>query len=395
MNPTDGWPALVALALALLTSHLVAGRGHLHEEASRFRSIDGLRGYLAFGVFLHHAAIWQGYRTTGQWAPLNSAFYMNAGKGSVALFFMITAFLFYSRLLDARHKPMDWTRLFAGRLFRLTPAYLVMLALLLAVVTVETGGRLQVAFPALLRQLADWLLFTFPGKSDINGLLETQVIVSGVTWSLPFEWMFYAALPVLVLLTGRRPSLGALAVTASFCLMFLCWKPSLNNFLPFGVGMVAAYSSRWQWLRNWAHGPVASALVLLCLLGGYGLAMKTYSPLPQLLQAGAFVLIAAGNDLFGVLSCRVSRTFGEPTYSLYLLHGLVLYIGFKWLIGPAAVQMTSTQHWLAVWAMTPVIVLFSHLCHRYVEMPGMALTGLTLRRLRVGRAAAPAAMSGA
>lgn len=395
MNPTDGWPALVALALALLTSHLVAGRGRLHEETSRYQSIDGLRGYLAFGVFLHHAALWQGYRATGQWAPLNSAFYVNAGKGGVALFFMITAFLFFGRLLDARHKPMDWTRLFAGRFFRLVPAYLVMVALLFTVVAVETGGRRQVELPALLRQLADWLLFTFPGKSDINGLAETELLVSGVTWSLPYEWMFYAALPMLAVLTGRRPSLGALAVTAGFCLMFLCWKPALNNFMPFVVGMVAAYAARWVPLRHWVQGPAASALSLLCLIGGFGLSMKAYSPLPQLLQALAFVLIAAGNDLFGALSSRVSRTFGEPTYSIYLLHGLVLFIGFRWVIGPSAAQMTSTQHWLALWAMVPVIVLVSHLCHRYVEAPGMALTDIALRRLRARRAAPPTVMSGA
>jgi len=393
MNPTDGWPALVALALALATSQLLAGRGKLHDEPSRYQSIDGLRGYLAFAVFLHHAALWQGYRAAGTWEPLNSAFYMNAGKGAVAMFFMITAFLFYGRLLDARHKRMDWARLFAGRFFRLTPAYLVMLALLFMVVAVQTGGRLQVTVPALMRQLLDWLLFTFPGKSDINGLPVTEIIVSGVTWSLPYEWMFYAALPVLVLLTGRRPTAGALAVTAGFCVMLLCWKPAKNNFLPFAVGMLAAYAARVPTLQSWARSHLASALTLLSLIGGFGLLMKTYAPVPQLLQAAAFLLIAMGNDLFGVLSHRVSRTFGEPTYSIYLLHGLVLFIGFKWVIGPAAVQMSSTQHWLTLWVMTPVIVGLSHLCHRYVELPGMALTDPFVRWWRARRAVPPAAMS--
>jgi peptidoglycan/LPS O-acetylase OafA/YrhL len=389
MNPTDLWPALVAAGLALMTSQRVAGRWPLHTDGARHRSIDGLRGYLALGVFLHHATVWQGYRSTGVWASSDSAFYTNAGKGSVALFFMITAFLFYGRLLEARERPIDWTRLFLGRWFRLTPAYLVMLALLLVMVGVQTGGQWRVSGADLLRQIGDWLLFTFPGPSDINGLRGTQMMVAGVTWSLPYEWMLYAALPLLALLAGRRPSPGALGVTAVSCIAFVCWRPSLGSLVPFAVGMLAAYAARWPRLQRGSGSRYGSVAVLLSLIGGFALDMRALSPLPQVFQALAFVLIAAGNDLFGVLSAKVSRTFGEPTYSLYLLHGVVLFIGFRWVIGPAAAGLSSSQHWVAIWLMTPVAVALSHLCHRFVEMPGMALTDRCLRRWR-GTAASPA-----
>ncbi|MBB3195076.1 acyltransferase family protein [Roseateles terrae] len=386
MNPTDLWPALVALLLALGTTWVLSRRSPLPEARARYRSIDGLRGYLAFGVFLHHATLWQSYRVSGAWAYPPSAFYVNAGKGSVALFFMITAFLFFGRLLDARTRRIDWARLFLGRLMRLTPAYLLMLFLMLTLVAVLTRGRLQVETGTLLGSLKDWLLFTIPGRPDVNGLARTEILVAGVTWSLPYEWMFYAALPVLMLMLGGRPGVRPLMVPVVAGVLLLVWRPSLGNLMPFAVGIAAAFAARWRPLQHFAHTPLASALTLTSLVGGFALPMSAVSPLPQMLQAFAFVLIACGNDLFGGLSSRLSRHFGEPTYSVYLLHGLVLFVSFHWCVawmtGVNAAQLSATQHWLVVWMMTPVLMTLSHCSHRYVEMPGLALTEPWLQRIR-------------
>lgn len=404
MNPTDVWPGVVAVLLALLTTRLLPHGGPLktgetgpsgpsgqsgqsgQTGASRYRSIDGLRGYLALGVFLHHAVLWQGYRVSGAWTQPPSALYANAGKGSVALFFMITAFLFFGRLLDARTRPIDWTRLFFGRLTRLAPAYLVMLALLLIVVAVMTHGRLQVDASTLLGSLKDWLLFTIPGRPDLNGLARTEIAVAGVTWSLPYEWMFYAALPLLMLLTGQRPGLAPLLVPAAACSALLVWRPSIGNLMPFAVGIAAAYGSRWAPMQRFARTPAASAVTLVSLIGGFCLPTSALSPLPQGLQAMAFVLIAAGNDVFGALASRLSIRLGEPAYSVYLLHGLVLFVAFQFIVpgglGVPAASLSAGQHWGVVWAATPVVMVLSHLCHRYVELPGMALTEPCLRRWR-------------
>lgn len=390
MNPTDVWPGLVAVLLALLTTRLLPQGGAPPTPASRYRSIDGLRGYLALGVFLHHSVIWQAYRVSGAWTPPPSALHANAGKGSVALFFMITAFLFFGRLLDARARPVDWTRLFIGRVTRLVPAYLVMLALLLLVVAVMTHGQLQVDAATALGSVKDWLLFTIPGRPDLNGLARTEIAVAGVTWSLPYEWMFYATLPLLMLLTGRRPGLAPLLVTAVASSALLVWRPSVGNLLPFAVGIAAACATRWPPLQRLARTPAASAVTLVSLIGGFSLPTSVLSPLPQGLQALAFVLMAAGNDVFGALSSRLSLRLGESAYSVYLLHGLVLFGAFQWGVpgigGVPSAALTPGQHWWVVWAATPVVLVLSHLCHRYVEVPGMALTEPCLQRWRSFRA---------
>ena len=65
----------------------------------RISALDGLRGFLVIGVFLHHAAHWYMNIITGTWHGAPSQFYSNLGPACVALFFMITAFLFYGKIL--------------------------------------------------------------------------------------------------------------------------------------------------------------------------------------------------------------------------------------------------------------------------------------------------------
>ncbi|MEL4035226.1 hypothetical protein AAEZ52_23965, partial [Pseudomonas aeruginosa] len=61
MSPTSALPALACLAVALATCEFIRRLGSARLPASRFVTIDGLRGYLAFFVFLHHSSIWYYY----------------------------------------------------------------------------------------------------------------------------------------------------------------------------------------------------------------------------------------------------------------------------------------------------------------------------------------------
>lgn len=105
-----------------------------NQTEIRFETINGLRGYLAFFVFLHHPTIWFDYTRSHRWDPPRSYFYAHLGQCSVALFFMIISFLFHEKLLNDKFHPFAWRAFFIGRIFRLTPLYaFVMLAMFLMV----------------------------------------------------------------------------------------------------------------------------------------------------------------------------------------------------------------------------------------------------------------------
>src|SRR5260221_13586412 len=145
-------PLLLASVAALAATRWIPPP----STASRYPSIDGLRGYMAFFVFLHHSSFWYFYVRSGRWEAPGSNLHNHLGRTSVVAFFMITGFLFFSQLLAAREEPIDWTRLFISRFLRLTPLYLFVLALMLLVVGILTHFTLHDPLPTLLKDIAYW-----------------------------------------------------------------------------------------------------------------------------------------------------------------------------------------------------------------------------------------------
>ena len=75
MEPTDIVPAIIVLLAANIVCIFLGSSIKIHSNNDRFISIDGLRGYLALGVFIHHAAVWYFYLKKGVWEPPPSNFY--------------------------------------------------------------------------------------------------------------------------------------------------------------------------------------------------------------------------------------------------------------------------------------------------------------------------------
>ena len=68
-------------------------------KSYKYSSIEGLRGFLAFFVFIHHYGIWYHYIHTGEWRSFeNISLFQHFGGTSVRFFFLITGFLFFDNV---------------------------------------------------------------------------------------------------------------------------------------------------------------------------------------------------------------------------------------------------------------------------------------------------------
>jgi peptidoglycan/LPS O-acetylase OafA/YrhL len=102
---------------------------------------------------------------------------------------------------------------------------------------------------------------------------------------------------------------------------------------------------------------------------------SAYGVVPLLLLTVFFVLVAAGNSLFGSLLSPASRTLGELAYGIYLLHGLTLFVLFNFVLGMSASrELTAVQHWALICAATPLLILACMLAFRWIERPFMQQT---------------------
>jgi peptidoglycan/LPS O-acetylase OafA/YrhL len=372
--------ALAMVLVALLTATLLARRAALPDASGRFLAIDGLRGYLAFAVFVHHTNLWEPAVATGRWGHSTSWVFTHFGEDGVAVFFMVTGFLFTTRLLDSRSRPLDWGRLLLSRVTRLFPMYAVAVLLMFAVVGHATGWRLQVPLPTLLDDAWRWLGFVIFGARNLNGFHETALVMSWVVWTLRYEWLFYLMLPLLGLLLGTRVPRLYLAFGLACLAGFLAWHPPWHKvvvILPLFLGGIAAAflvrvdairrvgGHRWTGWLGW--GLVAWVLTLHeSVYGGF---------FRQALLALLFLLVACGNDLLGVLRLKGSRLLGEISYSLYLLHGIVLYVVFTFVVGrDTAATWPVVGFWSFAILLTPFMVLLSYATFRWVEAPWMART---------------------
>lgn len=343
------------------------------DERGRQYALDGLRGYLAFGVFVHHLVIYYPYLENGLFVLPDSNFYSQLGRVSVALFFMVTGYLFWGRVLDtAGH--IDWGRFVLNRLFRIYPLYLAALACVLLIVFGHAGWRMQVSAMALMEQLAAWLVFARPA---INGFALTGNLIANVSWTLSYELFFYLTLPCFVLLTVKRrgwlrPIAAALLIYALYKVMGASAVLKHSVLLTFLGGVAAAHWTRYEPLRRWSDGRFAAAiavLLLMCVMFGWG---TPFAPIPFLLLTGFFCIVASGNNVFGALSVPAVRWMGEISYSTYLLHGLLLWAGLVWLPGQLGIDPRNPFYWFVFCAVASIVVIvLSSAAYLYIERPGI------------------------
>ena len=375
LDPLGPVLAVAAFAFALASAGLLVRLFGEAPAAGRYSSIDGLRGLLAFSVFLFHSACWYFFLRTGKWGGLPSHLYTHFGGSAVALFFMITAFLFGTKVLDSRERPIDWQRLYVGRVMRLTPLYLFAMLLLFALVAIESHAALREPLRDLLRNVAIWLGFAIFGEPDLNGVADTTQLLAGVTWSLPYEWFFYLLLPLLALLAGGRPPLRWVTAGIAVAIVIALGLSNRIAYLSFLGGIVAAFAARSPMLRARLSGNTGGIAACICMATAVLLFPSAYSRPTLPLLTIAFVIVACGNTLFGLLISGAARKLGQMAYSLYLLHGAFLFTIVHYLIGvDTARAFTPAQHGLTILLCTPVLVLLCALSYRLIEAPGVNAT---------------------
>lgn len=371
MVSIDLYSPLVPVGIALLALLCAWPLGKwvpLPDPGGRATSIDGLRGLLALGVFVHHSSIWYVYARTGAWKAPPSPLYAQLGEAAVALFFMISAFLFYRQIAQGRQ--IDWLRLYVGRVLRMLPLYAICVALLVLLVLAEGSFQMVDSPLRFAVGLVQWLSFTVLGAPDLNGVVGTRYIMAGVVWSLPYEWAWYALLPFMAWCLRRSVPRGLMLLSV-LGLAFAVLRLSLVLLLPFAGGIAAYYATTHQGVAGFLRSRGAAVLALACGLLSVLCFETARHPAAVALWSIFFAVVACGNTLFGVLALRVSAVLGELSYGIYLLHGFVLFIAYKSL-GPALFAgLSPASHWALTAALLLPLLALCVLSYRTVELPAM------------------------
>ncbi len=343
-------------------------------------SLVGLRGFLATGVYLHHFALTFFLHSIGVWAAPNSRFYSLLGSVGVSLFFMMTGFLFWRKLLSKEGR-VDWAYLYISSVFRIVPLYWFAVGLVVLIVLWAGGPQLQVPLRNFLRQVGYWV--SFANYPDINKYKSTYSIVAGVLWTLKYEWLFYFSLPVLAVFIIFNQKIPGLLWVIAAAILWLGYQPVYINSLLvdskylvyFLVGAVAASLETNKTAVSHAVRPLFSVVALISIFLSFALFNDEYLFRQAFFLALFFIPIALGNSLFGVLTLAPFKILGDVSYSVYVLHGIVLYVLFT-LLFPSAITLQTGNGVLFHILMTitgVAVVSLSWVTYTLVERPFMGL----------------------
>lgn len=314
-------------------------------------SIQYLRAVAALMVFAFHAAFRVG-RT--------ESFFI--GAAGVDVFFVISGFVMWT--ITARREPSPGVFIW-HRLSRIVPLYW-----LVTMVYVAIGLVAPALFPyprVVASEVVQSLLF-IPFYSQ-TGLVE-PIVAPG--WTLNIEMFFYAVFAVGLALPARWRLVYLTAV--------LCAMAAMGAMLPSDApAPLKAYGNQLLleflagvylgrlWSSGWAPGFAVGLLLIAAGVGGFAAVQLTgFSPAPLrfLLWGGPSVCLVLGAlavERSGRLpEIPLLHTLGDASYSIYLLHTLMLAVVYKFV---------GDRYWLLFLTTLPLLCIGSVICYRVFERP--------------------------
>jgi peptidoglycan/LPS O-acetylase OafA/YrhL len=368
--------ALIVVVLGLLRLPAFRFVDTAPPVRARFVALDGLRGFAAIGVFAFHVVVTYRFIATGEWLPPMSGFYALLGPLSVSLFFMITGFLFWTKLLSAGQGSI-WRSLYIGRLFRIAPMYLFVVVAMLAIVLAKTGFALHEPLGDVVASVLQWLALGIVNlQPDVNGYRATHVL-AGVTWTISYEWAFYASLLATAVVARSRAHLPIVVGVLALC---LAGKALLHSGLLGFASLFLSGMTVASLLHTKSTAPLSnrtgSVLALGCLLLIFAAArfhesLSGYGTPATILLAVFFYLVCSGATLFGALTTRSAQRLGSISYSVYLLQGIVLTLVFAIPALEEFAMLAPANYWLVGMLCTCVLVAAASLTYFFVELPAI------------------------
>jgi peptidoglycan/LPS O-acetylase OafA/YrhL len=390
-------------------------------------ALTGLRFLAAFSVLLAHAL---SVTLADQEQPRGAVLWLMTGSGfGMTLFFVLSGFVIHynyaSLVTDGRLRGIA-TFLWA-RFARLYPLFLLMMLVYVLVsqrhVAYWTGHPEQInsifqALPYFLLSIQSWIYKVIDGGSLIDAIRGG----SPPTWSISTEWFFYFAYPFIawIILRARSPKLIVL-IACAWCVLWSGLSTSLYDQMPlinaWAVGhfgpiadMQNADDSFVRWLLylspylrigEFVLGVIAAQLYvtmqshpvtrvenllgsLVLLLAVAGILVIDYLAYSQNVSMNIFrkmswnfamalpvaLLVFCAARYRGpasrLLTSRPAIALGEASYSIYLVHSIVLISAVK-LTGSAVHSLAYNVAKIAI-LMTFVIVI-SRFMYTYYEAP--------------------------
>jgi peptidoglycan/LPS O-acetylase OafA/YrhL len=355
-----------------------------------FRSIDGLRAWLAWIVVLSHVAL---YTAADVRIPLLEHSIDAMATKSVQIFIIISGFVITHLLLERREPFVPYI---TRRFLRIYPIYFICLCIgiyatyLHFAVFADKPWGAYVPQPELLAAQLKSLqdhgmmphllahLLLLHGMIPNHILPVSEYMFLGPAWSLSLEWQFYLVAPLILYCTRSQTSAIMLClVTVAAYVAYLhgifgqffdpSFLPGAGLYFATGIGTRLIYSR----LPRLPAYPVATVTIV----AGFGVLAHDLFSFIFWFAFVAWLRVEQPHDRISVTIDRVfnvafnsrpARFLGTRSYSTYLIHEPIIHIIVYICVRQFSLQMWPTVIWTLLLTI-PATLVAATLLYRYAE----------------------------
>lgn len=311
--------SFLLLTLIIFTAYALknSNNSNLYDSILRNSPIDGIRGILALSVMAHHFYITYIWKTNGLWEKPDFKYLDNLGAVSVSLFFFITGYLFLNKL---KNSNINWSKIFISRFLRIFPLFFFVSAIVIIITSFSINSYSN-NFD-FFKFSFKWLIFLGDGYQNF----DSKKIIAGVHWSLLYEWGFYFSLPFIYILIQRKIPDYLILILCSIPVLYILSTTAKRIYIIFLLAYfsIIIKDKATDFIKKYNFFSNISVFILIFYILFF---TEGYSFLQQFLLCIFFIFVSNGTSMW-VLNNKGLKIIGDLSYSIYLIHGLVLYFLF-------------------------------------------------------------------
>jgi peptidoglycan/LPS O-acetylase OafA/YrhL len=313
-------------------------------KSRRIQELDGIRGIAILMVVVWHYFTCLGKSPESGFGVQIAQSITSCFWSGVDLFFVLSGFLIGGIILDNFRKENFLKVFWMRRLCRIAPIYYLLLLSCLLFYTFLDHRQ----YGWLFHDLMPWWSYVSFTQNIMMGFRETfGGHFLGVTWSLAVEEQFYLLAPLLIICLGKRKWIFGVVSLIAVAFVLRLISPGFHTYvnvlfrmdsLLIGatIAIVCRNEAVWAILEKSRNliGVLFLQVLILTVILQFGAGFRHFMFGWFALLYGLFllsVLLFQGERVVGFLRLRLLAFFGMISYSLYMLHQLVLGLMHGWI----------------------------------------------------------------
>lgn len=347
------------------------------------KELEGLRGCMALWVVLGHALA-----ALPLIHPKIPAAILNSY--AVDVFIILSGFVIFFMI---NNKKQDYSVYLIQRFFRIFPVYIFALVVSLLMIgfskgvlsslpeSPSTGHRLELINAFLQHPL--WHCISH--FSLLQGMIPDFVLpdapytIIGQAWSVSVEWQFYLIAPLLFLLLNNiTPKKNQFFLILIFLLLiisgiFMTGGYVGNNLMAFCIGFASFFYYRD--VQPGLSKEKSRAVFIIASIAAILMLKKDAIPIVIWLVAFNVAIskqqYSSRSVFTRILDSRPTLLLGRISYSLYMVHMIVLYI-VLYVVNKINID-TALNYVVVPVATIAISICLSYITYTFIEKPFIAL----------------------